>query len=157
MDIFVDTELWVYALKRPDPRRVPPRELPGARRLHEAADRFLAECRDRDRIHTTLHQVSELYHALAFRGRRLPPAWAREFCVEFMRAADLHATEPAHVERALEMSQRSGVHVWDFLCVVPLQGHVERIYTCDRHFLSSEFKELRAPVENPVGHWLSGV
>lgn len=40
-----------------------------------------------------------------------------------------------HIIESFTASKETGIHIWDFLCFVPLKNYVEIIYSLDRHFL----------------------
>lgn len=60
-----------------------------------------------------------------------------------------------HYKEALRLSSLSGIHVWDYLCIIPLKGLIEVAYTNDRHFLHASIKSLIPKVKNPVGKWIT--
>ena len=60
-----------------------------------------------------------------------------------------------HYTEALKLSGVSGIHVWDYLCVIPLKELIDVAYTNDRHFLHPTLRNLVPKVENPVGKWIT--
>ncbi len=41
------------------------------------------------------------------------------------------------------------------LCIIPLRGEVDIVYTNDEHFLHPTLKHLVPKVDNPIGRWLA--
>ncbi len=60
-----------------------------------------------------------------------------------------------HYREALRLSSLSGIHIWDFLCIIPLKGLMDIAYTNDRHFHHPTIKSLIPKVENPIGKWIT--
>ena len=55
-----------------------------------------------------------------------------------------------HYREALRLSSLSSIHIWDYLCIVPLKGLVDVAYTNDKHFLHPTIRSLVPRIENPV-------
>ena len=60
-----------------------------------------------------------------------------------------------HVIEAIQLSMKSGIHIWDYICVLPLYNHVEILYSCDEHFKHKSFKSLGPKIENPLDIWIT--
>jgi predicted nucleic acid-binding protein len=156
MRVFIDTQLWVYAQKQPTPDSFETdSKYQEALDKHEKALAFLQQAISEDEIAMTYHQICEIFHALAFRGNRNTPEYALQFCRVLIQAKYItwHSVAPSDVERALELSQASGIPVWDFLCVLPLISDVDVLYSCDEHFQNPTIHGLGPRVENPIGVW----
>jgi len=63
--------------------------------------------------------------------------------------------EHEHVCLAARLSAESGIHIWDFLCIVPIIDYIDIAYTIDPHFQHKVFKKLGIKMENPLGKWLT--
>jgi len=48
--------------------------------------------------------------------------------------------ERKHYKEALELSSLSGIHVWDYLCILPLKEIIDIDYTNDQHFSTLQQK-----------------
>ena len=157
MAIFIDTEIWVFAQKRPDPSKYPNKaEFEKWSQYHKLTKEFLIQKSEEYEISMTSHQFGEIYHALAFRGMKLPKEFVNKFCLQmlhnkFMRWYQISLD---HVKKAMTLSTQSGIHIWDYLCVLPLYNDVEVLYTCDTHYKDASFQSLGPSIENPIGEWL---
>ncbi len=60
-----------------------------------------------------------------------------------------------HYREALKLSNLSGIHIWDYLCIIPLKGIIDAAYTNDKHFLHPTIKNLLPKIDNPVGKWIT--
>lgn len=58
-----------------------------------------------------------------------------------------------HVKESARASKETGIHVWDFLCFVPVKNYVSVVYSLDAHFLKiCEIYEKE--LVNPAEEWL---
>ena len=57
------------------------------------------------------------------------------------------------IENAIKLSAESGIHAWDFACILPLYKDVTTLYSCDKHFKHHSIQSLGIPIENPVSKW----
>jgi len=155
MGIFIDTEIWSFAQKKPDKKKFG-EGYEKALEMHKKSKGFLLQKVDEE-ILMSYHQILEIYHILSFRGLKIPKDFALEYVNGILGAENILKREatPEHCRAAIEASARSGIHVWDFLCILPVVEEVDAIYTCDRHFLNDEFKRLAAEVINPLGEWIT--
>ena len=157
MNIFVDTEIWAFAQKIPDKARFETeRDFKEAMKLHKEASPFLEAKIGTEMVFMTTHQLAELFHVLAFRGLKLPKDFAESYIKALTTSTSvrLRTVTPFHIERSIEMSRRSGIHIWDFICIIPLIEDIERIYTCDQHFLDPAFAKFGIEIDNPLSKWL---
>lgn len=60
----------------------------------------------------------------------------------------------SHVKEALKLSKESGIHVWDFFCIIPIKEYIDVIYSVDKHFLHETFQKLGIKIENPLKIWI---
>ena len=150
--LFIDTELWSFALKTPE--NAP--DLERALGRHEIANEFLKKKLASDQIYITTHQLTEIFHALSFRGAKLDRNFTRAYIENLMKLQNVIVvnTTSVHFKKAMVLSCISGVHVWDFLCVIPVINHVETLFTCDSHFQNKIFETFKKPIQNPVDFWL---
>lgn len=152
----VDTEIWNAAKKRPSREKFSSEK--GFRKalaMHERARAFFEEEFPRLKVYMSLHQVAEVYHVLAFRGQRVPQSEALEFVSELLgdpRVVKVPVTLE-HIRKAVEASAKTGIHIWDFLCFLPVAAFVDRVYTSDAHFLPIA-RIYGVEVVNPLAEWL---
>ena len=70
MNVFVDTQLWVYAFKVPQREKFTSEdEYRDALRMHSRANEFLRDALLNHMLYITTHQLAEIFHALAFEVR----------------------------------------------------------------------------------------
>ncbi|MEX0569271.1 MAG: hypothetical protein Q6363_008995 [Candidatus Njordarchaeota archaeon] len=157
MGVFVDTEIWSIAQKEPIREKFSSeKEFKEFFRLHSKAKSFLEEILRTEIIYMTYHQVAEICHVLGFRGTKLPLDHVGEFVGAILKSERIIKVPVNHEHMivAIELSKESGIHIWDFLCVVPIMDYVEVFYTADLHFKHKIFERLKLKVENPLGRWL---
>ncbi|MEX2683645.1 MAG: hypothetical protein Q6373_018865 [Candidatus Sigynarchaeota archaeon] len=156
--IFIDTQLWIYAQKEPDPNRFPTKvEYERMLGFHQKADSFLQRQVKQSVIAMTYHQLAEIYHDLAFQGQRIDNDFCAQFCSTMLRSRFMKwfpMTE-THIQESLRLSTKSGIHVWDYLCILPVIQNVDVLYTCDSHFQHETFTSFQRPIHNPVGEWIA--
>ena len=156
MLVFIDTQIWVFAQKKPlKSNFATENEYKEAIRIHESSSEFLADQIEINQIAITYHQISEIYHAFAFRGQKIPVKFTEEYCLNLMEAefCKLYLLRKEHFRDAISKSVKSGIHIWDYLCILPLLSDIEIIYSCDKHFQSNDFKKFLPKIENPIGKW----
>lgn len=154
--VFIDTQLWIFAQKAPvESKFADPSEYKNALRRHQKAQQFVKKQVGSTRIAMTLHQLFEIYHALAFRGSKVPRERAKDYCTTLLHSKFMiwYPISVVDVEMSLKKSQESGVAAWDFVCVLPLYKDVSTLYTCDKHFQNASFSALGVPIENPLDEW----
>ncbi|MBI2897915.1 MAG: hypothetical protein HYY06_30430 [Deltaproteobacteria bacterium] len=148
----IDTRVWVLALRAP--------ALPADSPLADAANRaaeLASTCIDRDLVLFTPQLVAEIHHVAMSRVRPRPLATA---VVDYLsgllslRNARLRAATRRDVADALALSTQSGIHIWDYLVVLPWRGRVDRIVSMDPHYRHPHFAQI-ASLENPLGIWRS--
>ncbi len=152
----MDTEIWSLAKKKPVRDKFKSKlEYERALKIHEGCRRFFEEEFDKLRVYMTLHQIAEIFHVLAFRGHRIPLSDAIAI-VESLMKDDSIVKVPIlaeHLKESFNASKETGIHVWDFLCFVPLKNYVNVIYSLDKHF--AEIGErYGVKVVNPAQEWL---
>ncbi|TFF63830.1 MAG: hypothetical protein EU521_00090 [Promethearchaeota archaeon] len=158
MRIFIDTEIWIFAQKLPDLSKFQEKsEYNKAVKLHERSSKFLRQQINENEIYMTNHQLCEIFHALAFRGMKLPKDFVSKYCNQLLTSEFIHWHQvlELHIKQAIGYSEKSGIHVWDYICVLPLCNDVEIIYSCDDHFKHETFKSLGPKIENPIGEWIT--
>lgn len=126
-----------------------------ALKIHEACRKFFEEDFEKLKVYMSLHQIAEIFHVLAFRGHKIPLDEAIAI-VESILDDDNIVKVPVlaeHLKEAFEESKETGIHVWDFLCFIPLKNYVDVIYTLDKHFVTIG-KRYGVEVVNPAREWL---
>lgn len=155
--VFIDTQLWVFALKIPEKSNFNNQlDYEKAIQRNQKASDFLKINLNNVRILMTTFQLCELFHVLAYRGTRLPLPFVQEFCFqllsgEYMRWYDVNSED---LKRAIELSVHNKIHIWDYLCVLPLYQDADVLYSCDEHFKNDSFKLLGPSIENPIQDWM---
>nr|MDO8086223.1 hypothetical protein [Candidatus Sigynarchaeum springense] len=156
--IFIDTQLWIYAQKEPDPGRFPTKiEYKRILGFHEKADAFLQQQVKRSVIAMTHHQLAEIYHNLAFQGQRVDIDFCAQYCTTLLKSRFMKwfPINEAHLQESLRLSTQSRIHVWDYLCVLPIIQNVDILYTCDNHLQHETFTSFQRPIQNPLGEWMA--
>ena len=152
----IDTEIWSIAKKRPDETRFPSRrEFARALEMHRRARDFFRNTFPGLRVYMSTHQIAEIYHVLAFRGTKIPRRHA-ESIVRAIIEDDNVVKVPVmldHVEEAVRASAETGVHVWDYLCFIPVKDYIDVVFTCDDHFIKIGEK-YGVKILNPLGAWI---
>lgn len=158
MNVFIDTQLWVYALKKPQRDWFTSNEeYEKAVQIHGKAVKFIHNTLLNHIVYTTTHQLAEIFHSLAFRGVKMNTRQALDIIEKMVKSTRTVVVEvkKRHYREALRLSSLSGIHVWDYLCVIPLKELIDVAYTNDKHFLHPTMKSLVPRVENPVGEWIT--
>lgn len=103
----------------------------------------------------TTHQISEIFQVLGFRGLKIPLRNVERFCQKLIKSdfLSLYNISVEHINKALNLSIKSGIHIWDYLCIIPFYKEIAVIYSCDEHFNHESFKSLGPPIENPLNEW----
>jgi len=155
--IFIDTQLWVYAFKKPQKGKFKDKEeYEEALQMHHKANEFIQHALMDHTIYLTTHQLAEIFHTLAFRGIKMRRKTALNIIDRILKSSRtvLIDVKRSHYKEALRLSSLSGIHIWDYLCIVPLKGMIDIAYTNDKHFLHPTMKSLVPKIDNPVGKWL---
>ncbi len=153
---FVDTEIWVLAKKKPVREKFKSKsDYEKALKIHKGCREFFEKEFDNLRIYMTLHQVAEIFHVLAFRGHKIPLNEAFAIADGLMKDDSIIKVPilAEHVIESIIASKETGIHIWDFLCFIPLKNYVEVIYSLDKHFLEIG-KRYNVKVVNPAQEWL---
>ncbi len=158
MNIFIDTQVWVYSFKKPRRENFASREeYEEALQMHSRATEFVRDALLNHVTYITTHQLAEIFHALAFRGVRMDCKQALDIVEKIMKSSRtvLVEVKKRHYREALRLSTLSGIHIWDYLCILPLKELIDVAYTNDKHFLHPTIKSLIPKVENPIGKWIT--
>jgi len=152
----VDTEIWSIAKKRPVKELFSSEEeFKRAMEMHSRAREFFSDEFPGLRVYLSQHQLAEIFHVLAFRGLRIPLEEAHHIVMGIVEDASI-VKVPVSVEdirEAVKESMETGIHIWDFLCFLPVKGLIDRIYSADSHFkVIGERHGIE--VINPLHHWL---
>ncbi|MEW6686816.1 MAG: hypothetical protein AB1393_11520 [Candidatus Edwardsbacteria bacterium] len=149
MKILIDTRIISLALKHPFLTPLDPEY-----ELSVRASGFVRKIVENHSLLVSSQLGAEIYHVLTMRGKRLPKEKAKELMEDLLSQNFVSYREITKriLQKAIKLSTATGIHIWDFLVVVPFEGEAQKIYTMDPHFLNKEFSRL-AEVENPIGVW----
>ena len=158
MRVFIDTEIWIFSKKKPKSEKFSKEsDFQNANKFHEKAIKFLKNQISQNEIFMTYHQLCEIFHILGFRGMRIPLDNVQRYCFQLLTSEFIiwHQNTIKHVNKALDMSLQSGIHIWDYLCVLPIYKEIDVMYSCDVHFKHESFKSLGPKIENPLNMWIT--
>jgi hypothetical protein len=158
MQIYIDTELWVFAQKSPDSSRfIVKSEYKRMLDFHVKSREFLKEQFASNTISMTTHQLCEIYHALGSRGQKMKPFELLNYCrkITSNELITWYMISNDIITQAINLSANSRIHIWDYVCVLPLYKDVEIIYSCDEHFKHNTFQSLGPKIENPLEEWMT--
>jgi len=149
--ILIDTQIFVYALKNPFIDENHP-----LKELTNLASEIVKDSLIENIILLSPQLLAEIYHILSFRGVKLPINKTKELINLLL---DSNKTIFSWVDekifyKAMFLSSKTNIHIWDFLVVLPFEGNIDKIYSIDPHF--RDCKELQiANLENPLNIWQS--
>ena len=152
----IDTETRSIAKKKPSVSSFSSQEdYLKALRMHEEALKFFREKFPELEVYISTHQIGEIYHVLAFRGTKVPKEEAKKIVWALLEDDKIIKVPllPGHLKDALEESAKTGIHVWDYLCFLPVKDYIDVVYSCDIHFQKIG-EEFDVKVINPLGGWL---
>ncbi|MHA1437412.1 MAG: type II toxin-antitoxin system VapC family toxin [Promethearchaeota archaeon] len=156
MKVFIDTEIWVFAKKKPGLGRFAKKsEFNEVKEFHIKSKEFLKKQIGENEILITNHQLAEIYHVLGFRGLKLPLEAVLQYCTQLISSKFVrrYSISSEHLIESIKLSRQSGIHVWDYLCVIPLRGDADVLYSCDVHFKDPTFQSLGPKIINPLNKW----
>lgn len=148
--ILIDTRIWVLALKSPFLQASDPEF-----QLAGQAQAFVSHClQSRHQLLLSSQLLAEVFHVMTQRGRRVRAEQAARLVGDLLlhRPSSYRSTTKRTFRKSLDLSSHSGVHIWDYLVVLPFEGHIDHIYTMDPHFQDPSFTRLAA-VSNPLAVW----
>jgi predicted nucleic acid-binding protein len=150
--IFIDTEIWSFGLKKPEEN-----DSEEMKNRFTIAHNFLMERIKNDEIFISTHQIAEIFHVLSFRGKKLPIEFSSSFIEKLTQMSNISIIPITknHIKQAFSLCNDSGIHIWDFLCIIPITNNIEIIYTCDKHMKSKIFQNFKIPIQNPIDIWLN--
>ena len=145
----IDTQIYVYAYKKPGGSESEKLE------NHKICNQLLSDMLTKTRICVTNHQMAEIYHALAFRGSKMPRAQALDILTQIHQSNvyDKYQIQENLFLEACKLSKDSGIHVWDFFCFLPIASAIGVFYTTDAHFKNPVFDDFSVIIENPIEKW----
>lgn len=155
--IFIDTQIWIFSRKSPDRQRFTDLSRYNLfLDFHNQSLEFLAKALEKNVICMTFHQIFEIYHSLAFRGRKEIIQDAKKFCSELLNSKFVHwySISETQVLDCLKLSAQSNIPIWDYICIVPLINDVDVLYSCDKHFQDTTFSQFKKPIINPLSKWI---
>ncbi len=154
---FIDTELWSFAKKKPVRSRFRSEdEFNLAMEVHRKAVEFFRDTFPSLKVYMSHHQLMEIFHVLAFRGLRIPLSEALAIVERIMEDSSIVKVPITAdvIREALRESSETRIHVWDFLCFLPVRGFVDIAYSSDPHFrVMGERYGIK--VVNPVSQWIA--
>ncbi|MEM3563280.1 MAG: PIN domain-containing protein [Candidatus Jordarchaeaceae archaeon] len=156
MNVMIDTEIWSFSLKAPMREKFgSEEEYKKVLEAHAKAATTIKNTLLNDTVYMSLHQVSELYHVLSYRGSRLSPQAVRNYLENIMDSDEIVKVEVTKKDlmEAMQLSQQSEIHIWDFLCFVPVKKYIDAVYTVDKHFTHDVFKKFNIKIMNPLDFW----
>ncbi|MHA1383385.1 MAG: hypothetical protein ACTSR3_06485 [Candidatus Helarchaeota archaeon] len=156
MNIMIDTQIWIYSKKIPKKELYQSKkEFQKALESHGKAKTFFKNLPKKTIIFFTIHQLGELYHSLSFRGLKIPYEQTKKFIEQLFNSKNIKIIPYSinDIKKAIELSAIAKIHIWDFLCVLPLKNHISMIYTNDIHFKDKIFRDLGFQSENPLDIW----
>jgi predicted nucleic acid-binding protein len=98
--------------------------------------------------------AAEIFHVLVNRGIKIPPAHANKYLNALLNHKNVEFKSPSkeNILKAIELSASSGIHIWDYLVVLPFENGINRIITMDPHFNHPSLSSI-ARIENPINIW----
>ena len=149
MRILIDTRIWGLALKAPYYADADP-----VKDVAAKAEMFVRLSAKEHTVCLSTQLVAEIYHVLTARGKKLAKRKAGVLVNDLVRSPKVvyKSVGISAVQQALMLSAQTGVHIWDFLVVLPFQDELDKIYTMDPHFKNCKALQI-ADVENPMGIW----
>jgi len=156
MNIMVDTQIWIFSKKIPKKDKYNSEfDFQKALKLHKKAKKFFQNLPEKTIIYISTHQLGELYHSLSFGGAKIPFEQSKNFILELCRSKNVEIIPYTEqdIKTALKLSTESKIHIWDYLCVLPLLEHLKLIYSNDIHLKDKTFSNLGLKIENPVEIW----
>ena len=155
-NIMIDTQIWVYSKKIPKKDKFESEVLfDKAMKAHLKALDFFNGLSEDTNIYFSYQQVGELFHSLAFRGSKVPLKATKEFILDLIKSDNIKIIQYSNrdLEKAISLSSRSNIHIWDYLCVIPLIAYISKIFTTDEHFKDKTFSDFGVSIENPLYDW----
>lgn len=145
----IDTRIWALALKVAYMTKSDPDYS-----LADRAKSLVVDTLKKDRVLVSAQLMGEIYHVATRRGIRLPSDDVVTYLNNLLEKDNVlfDITGEETVKKAIELSSKYNVHVWDFLVVLPFETAVDIIYTMDPHFQNPYFQKI-AKLENPLGVW----
>jgi len=156
MNVMIDTEIWSISLKAPKREKFgSEKEYSKAFEAHKKARTAVKSTLQNDMVYMSQHQISELFHVLAFRGTKLPLRIVNNYVRSILDSREIIKVEVTWKDllESMQLSAQSGIHIWDFLCFVPLKEYIDVVYTNDKHFTHSVFKKFNVKIVNPLDSW----
>lgn len=160
MNIMIDTEIWSYAFKKPQKEKFPTDDLfLKAMEMHKKAKELISNSlvNPQIKIYVSTHQLAEIFHVLGFRGHQLPLNFVTSLLADIIISEKIVKVPVRieHVVSAIDLSFKTKIHIWDFLCFLPIKDFISKIFTNDEHFKHNIFSDNgRIEVINPFKDWI---
>jgi len=146
--VLVDSNIWLYAYAKARQKEY--------EEIHQLARSFFQNLiqNPKIKIATTSYHISEIIDLLR---KANVDKQTRIEIFEGFKSAKFIIKELVidDIEVCFKQSLHSGIHIYDYLVVLPLKGMVSKIYSADNHFQHQDFKEI-AEVVNPISPWILG-
>ncbi|MHA1911949.1 MAG: hypothetical protein ACTSYA_09660 [Candidatus Kariarchaeaceae archaeon] len=150
LGIGIDTQLFVYAYK------IRKNISESEKQKYDISSMLLLESISNNTlIHLSMHQIAEIYHTLAFRRPKMPLHEAKNKINAIMNsnAFKIHPVTIKDLSNSLDQSKESKIHVWDFLCFIPIEPYISKFYSVDSHFRHKKFEKHNIDIINPLEKW----
>jgi predicted nucleic acid-binding protein len=148
--ILIDTRIWVLSIK-----------FPYITEQHKDYDISLRAktfvektIKDKNIILVSNQLVTEIFHVLVNRGIRIPSDHAKTYVSSIVKhkKTNFKGATKEILLKAIEFSSSSGIHIWDYLVVLPFKNSIDLIVTMDPHFQHPTLNSF-ASIKNPVDVW----
>lgn len=144
--LLIDTNIWHFGYVTPKQEKW--------NSIHQLASSFLLDviADPSVTIFVTTFQVAEIMEVL--RKHNFPAEQRKQiykgFKTEKFRIIETTSTD---LDVCFEKSLASGIHIYDYLVAIPLEGIVTEIFSADDHFQHEDFQRV-AKVKNPLFPWI---
>lgn len=124
--------------------------------MHRKAREFFINIFPELKVYMSIHQLAEIYHVLAFRGTRVPRNLVENIVKSIIEDNNIVKVPVTlrHIEIAVKESVENNIHIWDYLCFIPIKDFIDIIYTCDKHFIKIGEK-YKVRIVNPLDNWIT--
>lgn len=137
--ILIDTRIWVLAIKSAYFSKDNPDY-----ELSIVADEVVDATLENETVLVSNQLVAEIYHVATSRGLNIPKDDVSTILNDLLRSNHVLYRELTKevLREAIRLSSESGIHIWDFLVLLPFKGEIEVVYTMDTHFKDKVFTQM---------------
>ncbi|MBI3601135.1 MAG: hypothetical protein HY097_10925 [Nitrospinae bacterium] len=152
MRTLIDTRIFILSFKFPY-LSIEHKDYPIALQTKSFVDKIF---HNNETILISSQLASEVFHVLVNRGVKIPPEHARKYLTALLnhKNVECRSASKENISKAIELSTSSGIHIWDYLVVLPFKNGIDRIITMDPHFNHPTLSSI-ARIENPINVWKS--